>query len=504
MSTTELRVRIEDVPVGGMRAVEDGDSKVLFVRDADGVRAFQAKCPHYGAPLAKGMICNGKLYCPWHKAVFDVTDGSLREPPALNDLQRFPVRVEAGEAVATLEPIERTPPRRTGEGRQVVIVGTGAAAVAAATALRRMGFAGRIGMVGREDRQPYDRPKLSKNFLAKKTPAEAMQLEKDFYADLDVEPIAGPATAIDPDERRVTLADGRALVADALLIATGSHAVVPPIPGRDLGRVFSLRSLDDAVAISDAAEGAGKVVVVGAGFIGMEAAAFLTKRGLEATVVSPEAVPFADRFGDEIGCALRMFHEKNGVRFVTGKAAKIAGSERVEAVHFEDGAVLEADLVLIGAGAKPETAAVVASKRDDGGISVGADLQVAPGVWVAGDIAAFPEPRAGVEARIEHWRLAEQHGLHFARAVMGDASPFGAAPFFWSNQGDKRLDYAGYTSDWDEIVTRGDVASLDFIAYFVKDGAALAACAVGRNPELIGFLHRLDSGEAPRAAELAG
>ena len=352
---TELRIAIDDIPVGGMKQAEDGEAKVLFVRDADGLRAFQAKCPHYGAPLAKGLICGRTLYCPWHKAAFDIGDGTLREPPALDDLQRFPVRIDGAHAIATLTPLEAIAPAKTLADKHVVIVGTGAAAVAAATTLRREGFAGRLSMVGREGVQPYDRPKLSKNFLAKKTPASAMQLEPDFYAALDIEAVAGPASSIDPATRTVTLADGRALACDALLIATGSRAATPPIPGSELGSVFTLRSLADAVAISDAADGAKSVVIIGAGFIGLEAAAFLTKRGLTATVVAPEALPFAKRFGDDVAKAIKTFHEGNGIRFVEAKTEKITGTGKVEAVHLNGGAVLPADLVLIGAGARPET-----------------------------------------------------------------------------------------------------------------------------------------------------
>ena len=500
---TEVRVRIEDVPLGGMMQSEAGDEKVLFVRDAGGVRAFQATCPHYGAPLAKGMICGQTLYCPWHKAAFDVGDGTLREPPALNDLLRYPVRLDGGEAVATTTPLERSPRRKVLDDKQFVIVGTGAAAVAAATTLRREGFAGRLSMVGREDAQPYDRPKLSKNFMAKKTPAAAMQLEKDFYRDLGVEAVAGPAVKVEPAARRVTLADGKIVVADALLIATGSRARRPSFPGDHLANVFTLRSLEDAVAISTAADGAKNVVTVGGGFIGLEAAAFLTKRGLTATVASPEALPFAKRFGDDVAGAIKAHHEANGIRFVEGKVSSFTGTGTVDSVHLEDGTVLKADLVLIGAGAEPETDVISGvTKREDGGVVVGADLAIAPGVWIAGDIAAFPEIRARATARIEHWRLAEQHGIHAARGMLGQSGDFTAAPFFWSNQGDKRVDYAGYAPEWDEIVTVGTPASLDFIAYYVKDGRALAACAVGKNSELISYLNLLETGRAPRIDEI--
>jgi len=265
----EVRLALDAIPLGGKAEGKAGDDAVLFVRDADGVRAFQAKCPHLGAPLAKGEICGGRLYCPWHKAAFAVADGGLEEPPALEALTRYPVRIEGGEAVATLTP-EPVPARRAeAPVGTVLIVGTGAAAVACITTLRRDGFAGTITMVGREGHPPYDRTKLSKQFLAKPTPAEKTLLEPDFAAAHRVERVVAEATRVDPAGRSVALADGRTLTGDALLIATGSRAVVPDLEGKDRDGVMTLRSLDDAVRLSAAAERATRVVVIGAGFIGL-------------------------------------------------------------------------------------------------------------------------------------------------------------------------------------------------------------------------------------------
>ena len=492
-----------DIPMG-MTQVEDGDAKVLFIRDETGLRAFQATCPHYGAPLVKGMICGRTLYCPWHKAGFDVGDGAEIHPPALSGLDQYPIRREGGKVVVTLELMATaSPSTRSTDSRTFVIVGTGAAAVAAVTTLRHEGFGGRIVMVGREKGEPYDRPKLSKNFLAKQTDSAAMALEKGFYETHGVEFVMGQATKIEPATRAVTLADGQKIVGDALLIATGSRAVVPSFVGGELGNIFTLRSLDDAVALSAAAQSGKSIVIIGAGFIGLEAAAFLTKRGLSATVVSPETLPLAQRFGDDVAKSIKTYHEGNGIRFVRGKVAKFEGDGSVRSVRLEGGDTIEADLVLIGAGAAPETDAIVGiDKRDDGGLLVDAHLAIAPGVWIAGDIAAFPEHGSGTTARIEHWRLAQQHGEHAARGMLGTTAPFVAAPFFWSNQGDKRLDYAGYAPDWDRIIVRGDPAKLDFIAYYVKDGRALAACAIGHNPQMIAFLHLLDEGRVPDVATL--
>ncbi len=501
----EVRTVEAAIPMG-MTQVEDGDNKVLFIRDVHGLRAFQTKCPHYGAPLAKGEICGQTLYCPWHKAAFDIGDGALVQPPALKALDQYPVRIEGEHVVATLEPMAKAVSRpHAHDTRTFLIVGTGAAAVAAAITLRDEGFDGRLVMVGREPGQPYDRPKLSKNFLAKKTDPSAMLLEEDFFAAVKADFFSSAEQTIDVATRTVTLANGTVLTPDALLVATGSRAVVPPFAGGGLGNVFTLRSLADAEAISDAAETAKTLVVVGGGFIGLEAAAFLTKRGLAATVVSLEPLPLAARMGDDIARALKVHHEGAGIRFLQGKVAEFEGDGRVARVRLESGETLPADMVLIGAGAAPETDAIIGvAKREDGGIEVKPDLTCAPGVWLAGDVAAFPEPRSGGMARIEHWRLAQQHATHAARGMLGRSEPFRDAPFFWSNQGDKRLDYAGYAPDWDEIVTRGEPAKLDFISYFVKDGKALAACAIGQNPQMIAFLHLLDAGRVPDADQLAG
>ncbi len=502
MAGAEIRITIGDVPMNGMKQAANGEATVLFVRDADGVRAFQAKCPHYGAPLAKGAICGGKIYCPWHKAAFGVADGALLQPPALEGLKRYPVRLEGDAAIATMEVIVADAPAERGADIHVVIVGSGAAAMATVTTLRFERFAGRITMIGREAAGPYDRTKLSKAFLAKKSEPAGVVVP-DFAALHHVNTITGMVGKIEPTARRVTLDDGRVFEGDALVVATGSRAFVPDLPGGDGANVYTLRGLDDAIAITEAAEYAKTLVVIGSGFIGLETAAFLTKRGLKATVVSPEPLPFAKRFGDDVARAVKGNQEGMGVTLVEGEVVALEGEGRVHSVVLKDGTRLPCDIVLIGAGARPETAAFTGvSLREDGGVEVDATLSLAPGVWLAGDIAAFPEVRAGEVARIEHWRLAEQHGAHVAHAILGDAKPFTAAPFFWSNQGDKRLDYAGYTKEWDAILTHGDVAKLDFISFYMVDGEARAACAIGHNDEMIAFLDRLEARRPVREADL--
>lgn len=498
----EVRAREADIPMG-MTQIEEGEAKVLVIRDATGLRAFQATCPHYGAPLAKGKICGRALYCPWHKAAFDIGDGALLEPPALEALAQYPIRKDGERIVVTLEPMARARPGTSADGRTFVVVGTGAAAVAAVTTLREEGFGGKITMIGREHVPPYDRTALSKTFLAKETEPATTYLETDFYAAHDVTPIQATATRIEPARRSVTLEDGRTLTGDALLVATGSAAVVPPFAGGDLANIFVLRSLDDATRLSAAAKPGRRIAIIGGGFIGLEAAAFLTKRGLAATVISPGPLPLSARFGDDVAHAIKVHHQGAGVQFRQGKVARFEGEGAVAAVRLDGGETIAADLVLIGAGAKPETRAIDAPKRPDQGIEVDANLALADGVWLAGDIAAFPERHSGTTARIEHWRLAEQHGRHVARAMLGDQAPFARVPFFWSNQGAKRLDYAGYAHEWDEITVRGEIATLDFIAYYIRGGKAVAACAIGQNEQMIAFLHLLGEDRLPAGKDIA-
>jgi NADPH-dependent 2,4-dienoyl-CoA reductase/sulfur reductase-like enzyme/nitrite reductase/ring-hydroxylating ferredoxin subunit len=427
----QVKVRAADIPMG-MTQVEDGDAKVLFIRDKTGLRAFQATCPHYGAPLANGRLCGRTLYCPWHKAAFDVGDGSLREPPALRGLPQYPISFDGERVIATLEPMsESKPSSRSHDPRVFLIVGTGAAAVSAVTTLRREGYGGRILAIGRERGEPYDRTKLSKTFLAKRTEPSDVVLEPDFFASHGVEFVVGPAVRIEPDACRVTLPDGRTLTGDTMLVATGSRAVVPSFPGGDLKNIFSLRSLSDATALSAAADTAASIVIVGGGFIGLEAAAFLAKRGLAPTIVVPERLPLAKRFGEEVASALKGYHEGNRITFVNDKVARFEGEDGVRGVRLAGGNVIATDLVLIATGAAPETDALIGmARRHDGGIEVGPDLRVAPQTWLAGDIAAVPSPSGGAAVRIEHWRLAEQHGAHAARGMMGRLRPSAARRSF--------------------------------------------------------------------------
>nr|WP_246505167.1 FAD-dependent oxidoreductase [Coralloluteibacterium stylophorae] len=467
--------------------VRIGDTEVLLLRRGDAVFAYQADCPHAGAPLEGGAVCAGRLVCPWHKAQFRIEDGGLCEPAALDGLRRYDVEVRDG--LVHLDPTPRAAAtvhaRRGGDARRFAIVGGGTAGTAAAAALREFGFAGRIVIVERERAAPYDRTVLSK-FV----PAGAMApddvppiREHAWFAAHDIERIEAEVVAVDAAAREIALADGRRIDYDAALLATGATPVNLDLPGAHLSGVHTLRSRDDAAALlRDAAPGR-RAVVIGDSFIGMECASALTERGLGVTVVGRHPLPFARQFGEEVAAAIKGLHGAHGVRFLTGaEPVAFEGCGRVERVCLADGGEALADLVVVGIGVRPATALLRGvALAEDGGVPVDAGLCAAPGLYAAGDIARFPLPGHGA-LRIEHWRLAEQHGRLAARNMLDPERPraYEAVPFFWTQHFGKRYDYLGHARNWDGVEIHGDLAEHRFVALLHRDGAVVAAVGCQR------------------------
>jgi NADPH-dependent 2,4-dienoyl-CoA reductase/sulfur reductase-like enzyme/nitrite reductase/ring-hydroxylating ferredoxin subunit len=508
----EARVAaIDEVPAGAMRKVMVGDKPCLLVHLADGLHAYPAECPHYHGPLADGVLNEGRVTCPWHQAVYSAASGDLLEPPSFFALPPYQVRVADGSVyveVAEDARAQRVMPMtspRAADDATAVLVGAGAAGAAAAEALRQAGFGGRVVMIGAEDRVPYDRPNCSKDLLAGTMPASWMPLRSpSFYERNAIERLSTRVESLDVASRTVALADGVELRADALLLAPGSEPRRLAGPGTDLPQVFTLRSWDDCEAIVATLDGAQYAVVVGASFIGLEAAAALRHRGLDVTVVGPELVPFGKLLGEQVGAMLRTLHEERGVRFRLGRVLEtIEGSGRVRSVTLSDGEELRADVVLAGIGVRPATAFLHGlDLLPDGSIPVDERLRAAPGVWAAGDVASFPAAHLGEErVRIEHWRLALQHGRAAAFDIAGRGEPFAGVPFFWTQQYDVLLGFAGYSGGWDRLVATGDVGSRDFVVYQC-DGERVRAAYGTRQSQLAAFAELMRNGRVPPASEL--
>ncbi|HKQ74913.1 MAG TPA: FAD-dependent oxidoreductase [Blastocatellia bacterium] len=500
---------------GEMKQVDAGGTNILLARVDGKYHAVGATCPHYGAPLAEGALCGERIICPWHHASFDVKSGDLLEPPAFDALPRYEVKIE-DDSVIVVVPDEtedrRTPPmapRDAGQDERVfVILGGGAAGYMAAQTLREEDFRGRVLMVTREDRLPYDRPNLSKDYLHGHAEPEWMPLRSDeFFNEHGIEVLReSEATRVDAKAKTITFKDGEQLAYDALLVATGGEPRTLPIAGADLKNVLTLRSFSDSDAIIAAAEQAKRAVVIGASFIGLEAASSLKTRGLEVTVVAPEQTPFEITLGGEIGALFKKIHEDNGVRFRLGaKVARFTGDGEVEAVELESGEKIDADLVVVGVGVKPAThflEGVELSK--DGGVVVDEHLRAADGLYAAGDIAQFPSSPTGERQRIEHWRTALQQGRIAARNMAGRSVPYTAVPFFWTRQFDAGLLYVGHSTSWDEIIFQGDVPAQNFLAFYVKGNRVRAVAGMNRDQDMAAVEGLMRDDRMPTPDQLRG
>src|SRR5215467_15969019 len=463
---------------------------VLLVRRGADLLAIGATCTHYGGPLAEGLIDGDEVRCPWHHACFDLRTGEALRSPALSPVARWNVEQRNEKIFITgkreRDPLSPTYPvtrDRSAPARAIVIVGAGAAGSAAAEMLRRSGYDGRLTIVDGDDGSPYDRPNLSKDYLAGNAPEEWIPLRPDdFYAEHEIDIVRGGATRIDTRNKKVKVKGHELLEYDALLLATGAEAIRLNVPGADRAHVHTLRSLADSRAIVDAAKRAKRAVVIGGSFIGLEAAASLRARNLEVHVVAPESLPLERILGEHLGTFIKSLHESKGVVFHLGrKPARIDS----DSVTLDDGSRLEADLVVMGVGVRPRLAlAEGAGLAMDRGVSVNEFLETSvPGIFAAGDIARWPDPHTGDRIRVEHWVLALRHGQTAARNMLGAREAFTQAPFFWSAHYDVSINYVGHAEKWDRADVDGDAGERDVAVRFMRGDEALAVATIFRDKE---------------------
>lgn len=395
----------------------------------------------------------------------------------------------------------------------VALIGASLAGLRTAEGLRRAGFAGRITLVGAEAHLPYSRPPLSKQILAGSWEPEKAQLrppDRLHALDLDLR-LGVRAEALDVERRVVVLSDGD-LAFDALVLATGSSPRT--LPCASPAGVWTLRTLDDAVAIRDAMSTRPRLVVVGAGFIGAEVAAVACRRGLEVTVIEPLEAPMIRGLGPELGAVAGRMHADEGVDLRCGVGVQgFEGQERVEAVVLTDGTTVPADLVLVGIGAVPDTDWLAGSglKLCDG---VVCDSTLAAegvdGVWAAGDVARWFHPRYGEHVRYEHWTAAADHGHAVAGNIVAGpsgAQPHSPVPYVWSDQYDTKIQIIGRAGPDDDLhVVSGSLDDRRFVAVRSRDGTLTGAVGFGAPRPLMTMLARLQDGplSVDEAGEMAG
>lgn len=390
-----------------------------------------------------------------------------------------------------------------------VIVGASLAGAKAAETLRADGFAGRIVLIGDEVHRPYERPALSKEYLRGEKNFDALAVHPaEFYAEHDIElRTSCRVGAIDPTTRSLALSSGEEMNYDRLLLATGAAPRRIPVPGADLPGVSYLRRLEDADALRRAITPSARVVVIGAGWIGVEVAASARQLGADVAMVERTALPLERVLGREVGAVYRDLHAAHGVHLHLGVGVEaVEGAGAAEAVRLSDGTVVPASVVVVGIGAAPRVElARAAGLAVADGVLVDEHLETSvPGIFAAGDVANAYHPHYHTHIRLEHWSAALNQGPAAARAMLGDRVVYAQTPYFFSDQYDLGMEYRGWAPSFDKVVFRGDPASGAFLCFWLRGErvrAAMNANIWDRGDEIERLIHADRPVEASRLAD---
>jgi 3-phenylpropionate/trans-cinnamate dioxygenase ferredoxin reductase subunit len=370
-----------------------------------------------------------------------------------------------------------------------VVVGASLAGATAAVTLRQEGFDGNITLIGAESHPPYERPPLSKQYLRGEAPFEkALVRPASFYSEHRIDTLLGVrATRVDPAERTVHVDTGRRVHYDKLLIATGVRNRRPSIPGLDLPGVFDLRSVTDADAVRRQIVPGARAAVIGMGFIGCEVAASLRRKGVDVVAIEPSATPLFRVLGEEVGAVVAAIHRDHGVETIfEDLVVRFEGQGRVERVITKGGRRVECDFAVVGVGVEPVVDFLAESGIGiDNGILVDESCRTTvDGIYAAGDVANHQHPVFERRMRVEHWQNAMQQGAAAARSMLGAGQPYDAIHWFWSDQYDVNLQYAGFHREWDRLVIRGSLGQRNFAAFYLNQGRIDAVVALNRGRDV--------------------
>uniref|UniRef100_H3DEP3 AIF family member 3 n=1 Tax=Tetraodon nigroviridis TaxID=99883 RepID=H3DEP3_TETNG len=504
---------VKDLENEQMREVDLGSGRALLIKQRGEFSAIGHKCPHYGAPLVKGVLSKGHVRCPWHGACFNIATGDIEDFPGLDSLPTFQVRVEKDKVIIRANKQALQAQRRskamarcsavinasTGFSH-ILIIGSGPAGLLCAETLRQEGFTDRIVMCTMDRHPPYDRPKLSKSL---ESTAEQLRLRSaDFLRDHDIELITEKeAVLVDVKSRSVTFEDGLKMDYRKLFIAPGSRPRAMSYKGKDVRNVFHLRTPEDANNIAKLSSNK-NAVIVGTSFVGMEVAAALTDKAHSVSVIGIESVPFKQALGEKVGKAVMKLFEANRVKFyMMNEVSEMVGHHgQLKEVVLNSGKVLRADVCVIGAGSVPATGFLKQSgihMDSKGFITVNKTMQTnVEGVFAGGDAVIFPfPPRNNKKVNIPHWQMAHVHGRVAALGMLGRAADIKTVPFFWSAMFGKTLRYAGYGDGFDDVIIQGDLDELKFVAFYTRSEEVVAVASMNYDPIVSRVAEVLGSGK---------
>ncbi|EHH65661.1 hypothetical protein EGM_02468 [Macaca fascicularis] len=516
---------IKDLENGQMREVELGWGKVLLVKDNGEFHALGHKCPHYGAPLVKGVLSRGRVRCPWHGACFNISTGDLEDFPGLDSLHKFQVKIEKEKVYVRASKQALQLQRRTkvmakcispsagySSSTNVLIVGAGAAGLVCAETLRQEGFSDRIVLCTLDRHLPYDRPKLSKSLDTQ--PEQLALRPKEFFRAYGIEVLTeAQVVTVDVRNKKVVFKDGFKLEYSKLLLAPGSSPRTLSCKGKEMENVFTIRTPEDANRVVRLARGR-NVVIVGAGFLGMEVAAYLTEKAHSVSVVELEETPFRRFLGERVGRALMKMFENNRVKFyMQTEVSELRGQEgKLKEVVLKSSKVVRADVCVVGIGAVAATGFLRQSGiglDSRGFIPVNKMMQTnVPGVFAAGDAVTFPLAwRNNRKVNIPHWQMAHAQGRVAAQNMLAQEAEMNTVPYLWSfflapAMFGKSLRYAGYGEGFDDVIIQGDLEELKFVAFYTKGDEVIAVASMNYDPIVSKVAEVLASGRAIRKREV--
>lgn len=505
----------DELKSGEMKEVDVGGvGTALLVREGENYYAIGPKCSHYGAPLAKGVLCNGRVRCPWHGACFNVKNGDIEEFPGLDSVPSYKVevangkvKIQADKASLSNTKRQRSMCKAAAGNKNVLIIGGGPASVACAETLRQEGFQGPITICTKDKYIPYDRIKLSKAMDIK---PEAIALRTaDFYKSNDITvKTDSEVKSVDTSSKSVKFADGSSAKYDSLMIATGGQPRVLPIQGVDLENVFSLRTPDDANKIAQAANGK-NVVIIGSSFIGMEVAAYLADKAKSLSVVDIIKVPFQLALGEKVGGVLQKMHEEKGVKFHFEAGIKefIGTNGKLTEAVLSTGTRIPADVAILGVGVVPATSFLKdsgISMTDRGFVPVNENMATNQAdVYAAGDIVEFPLfSVGGKNVNIQHWQMAHAHGRNAAYSIIGKKQPIRSVPYFWTVMYGKSVRYTGYGPGYDDVIVHGDLDDQKFVAFYTKGEEVVAVASLNFDPIVSQAAEMFQAGKKISKAEI--